>query len=69
MEPWFICTRALNISAHYELIVFVMALINSQSSPEEEEYREQVEEFTALDSEGQEDDDVDLVELGLLTKR
>lgn len=33
MEPWFVYSHAYNISAHYELVVFVMALINSQSTP------------------------------------
>ena len=62
MEPWFICTQALNISARYELLVFVMALINSQS--EKEEATEKADEFTFLDS----DEDDEIVEYELLGK-
>ena len=31
MEPWFLRFRAYNVSAEYDLIVFIMALVNSQS--------------------------------------
>ena len=31
MEPWFLRFRAYNVSAEYDLVVFIMALVNSQS--------------------------------------